>query len=104
MTLHARIIKDVGSKMLWSFESTIGRRSLVGDRALHDASEFSWLPALVNRASSIRTELDAILEHRALLPALHEISPDQKSITSDDRWKAFFLHGFGNRSDDNCIR
>lgn len=104
MTWRARIIKDVGSKLLWSFESSIARRSLVGDHALHDATEFSWLDALEARASAIRAELDTLLEHRALLPALHEISPDQRSITSDDRWKAFFLHGFGHRSDENCIR
>jgi beta-hydroxylase len=101
---HARIIKDVGSKMLWSFESKIARRSLVGDRAMHDAGSFPWLALLEARARAMRDELDAILEHRALLPALHEISPDQRSITSDDRWKAFFLYGFGERSEDNCVR
>jgi beta-hydroxylase len=52
----------------------------------------------------IRRELDALLVHREHLPNLHEISPDQCSITSDDRWKSYFLYGFGKRSVANCIR
>src|SRR4051812_29617942 len=96
-----RIIKDVGSNLLWRVERTMERNSLVGTEAVLDAAQFPFVPRLETSAPLIRRELDAVLEHRAQLPALHEISPDQCSITNDDRWKAFFLYGFGHRSTDN---
>ena len=36
------------------------------------------------------------------LPNFQDISTDQATITDDDRWKTFFLYGFGFRSDTNC--
>jgi len=99
-----RLIKNVGSKMLWSFERTMERRSLVGTEAVLDPAQFPFVKGLESSATGMRRELDAVLEHRALHPSFHEISPDQRSITSDDRWKTFFLYGFGHRSDDNCAR
>ena len=102
--LKRRIIKDVGSKMLWKFERTMERHSHVSTEAVIDGSPFPWLGGLEQSATQIGLELDELLTHRAMLPAFHEISPDQRSITSDDRWKAFFLHGFGHRSESNCAR
>ena len=99
-----RIIKDVGSKLLWSFEETIRKRSLVATTPVIDPREFNWVWTLERSAPAIRRELDAILRYRDQLPSIHEISPDQRSITTDDRWKTYFLYGFGNRSEPNCAR
>jgi ornithine lipid ester-linked acyl 2-hydroxylase len=99
-----RFINHVGSKALWSFERTMATHSMVADRALPERASFPWLSRLEDATASIRRELDAILAHRHLLPAFHEISPDQRSITSDDGWKTFFLYGFGKRSAANCAR
>ena len=43
-----------------------------------------------------------MLQYRDALPNFQDISTDQESITDDDRWKTFFLYGFGFRSDTNC--
>lgn len=99
-----RFIKDTGSRALWSFERTIARHSRVPDAPLPDRRSFPWLDALERATPAIQRELDALLVHRDLLPDLHAISPDQRSITSDDRWKTFFLYGFGKRSAANCMR
>jgi beta-hydroxylase len=99
-----RIVKDVGSKLLWSLERSIVRHSLVGDAALLDRTLFPWLPILEAAAPSIRSEVDALLVHRELLPNLQDISKDQQSITTDDRWKAYFLYAFGLRSEANAVR
>lgn len=99
-----RFIKNTGSKALWSFERTMARHSRVPDGALPDRSCFPWLAALERATPSIQRELGALLVHRHLLPDVHAISPDQRSITSDDRWKTFFLYGFGKRSAANCAR
>ena len=51
--------------------------------------EANWL--------TIREELELVLEDRAALPDFEDISKDQIEITDDDRWKTFFLYGFGFR-------
>ena len=45
-----------------------------------------------------------MLERRDALPNFQDISTDQATITDDDRWKTYFLYGFGFRSDANCAR
>ena len=36
-----------------------------------------------------------MLEDRDALPNFQDISTDQIEITDDDRWKTFFLYGYG---------
>src|SRR6185295_12664404 len=74
------------------------------DEPLVDRRFFPWLADLEAATPGIQRELDALLVHREHLPNLHEISPDQCSITNDDRWKSYFLYGFGKRSEANCVR
>jgi len=52
----------------------------------------------------IRGELDSVLDHYDDLPNFQDISTDQLSITADDKWKPYFLFGYGFRSDANCAR
>lgn len=99
-----RLIKDLGSKALWSFERTIATYSRVDDGPLVDRRFFPWIDDLERHALSMRRELDALLVHREALPSFQEISPDQRSITNDDRWKTYFLYGFGKKSEANCAR
>ena len=56
-----RLIKDVGSKLLWRFERTMASHSKVGDAPVHDRRDFPWLTGLEETAPSIRRELDACL-------------------------------------------
>ena len=43
----------------------------------------------------IREEAERLLEDRAELANFQDISKDQIEITDDDRWKTFFLYGYG---------
>jgi beta-hydroxylase len=43
----------------------------------------------------IREEVERLLEDRDALPNFQDISKDQIEITTDDRWKTFFLYGYG---------
>ena len=36
-----------------------------------------------------------MLEDQAHLPNFQDISVDQATMTDDDRWKTFFLYGYG---------
>ena len=82
----------------------MGRQSLVPDRPVHDALNYPFIAPFEANWQKIRAELDALLEHRAHLPAFHQISPDQKYISRGDAWKVFILFGFGMASERNCAR
>ena len=85
----------VGERILAPIERYIGRRSLVGDATFFDSELFTWIAEVEANWETIRDELAAVLEDQAALPNFQDISRDQIEITDDDRWKTFFLYGFG---------
>ena len=49
-------------------------------------------------------ELETVLEDQEHLPNFQDISVDQATMTTDDRWKTYFLYGYGFKSEANCAR
>ena len=45
-----------------------------------------------------------MLAYRDALPNFQDISTDQYNLTDDDRWKTYFLWGYGFQSEANCAR
>ena len=88
----------VGERILAPIERWIGRRSLVGDAPFLPPERFAWVEQIERNWTVIRDELDGLLAERDALPNFQDISRDQISITQDDRWKTFFLFGYGFRS------
>jgi ornithine lipid ester-linked acyl 2-hydroxylase len=86
---------SVGEKVLAPIERWIGKRSLVGDATFFPLERFQWVKLIEDNAATIRGELERVLEDRAALPNFQDISKDQIEITDDDRWKTFFLYGYG---------
>ena len=85
----------VGERVLAPIERFIGRRSLVGEATFFENDHFPWIDEIESNWETIRGELERVLEDREALPNFQEISKDQLEITDDDRWKTFFLYGFG---------
>ncbi len=85
----------VGERVLAPIERFIGRRSLVGDAAFFELERFPWVGHVEANWLTIREELERVLEDREALPNFQDISKDQIEITDDDRWKTFFLYGYG---------
>lgn len=85
----------VGVLILEPVERWIGRRSPVGDTPFYDAGQFPWLAGLEAHWREIRAELEAVLAHRDAIPAFQDISVDQVDLSDDDRWKTYFLFGYG---------
>jgi aspartyl/asparaginyl beta-hydroxylase (cupin superfamily) len=85
----------VGERLLAPVERWIGRRSLVGDATFFELERFPWVAHIEQNWSTIREELARVLEDQAALPNFQDISKDQIEITDDDRWKTFFLYGYG---------
>jgi beta-hydroxylase len=85
----------IGERVLGPVERFIGRRSLVGDATFFPVERFPWVAHIEENWEVIREELEAVLQDREALPNFQDISKDQIEITDDDRWKTFFLYGYG---------
>jgi len=99
-----RLVKRTGRRFIKRTADLMARQSLVPDRPVHDAGNYPFIALIEANWQKIRAEVDALLEHRARLPAFHQISPDQKYISHGDHWKVFILFGFGVASERNCAR
>jgi aspartyl/asparaginyl beta-hydroxylase (cupin superfamily) len=88
----------IGERVLAPVERFIGRRSLVGDATFLPLERFPWVRHIEENWPVIREEIEAVLADHAALPNFQEISKDQIEITDDDRWKTFFLYGYGFRA------
>ncbi|HUB76321.1 MAG TPA: aspartyl/asparaginyl beta-hydroxylase domain-containing protein [Solirubrobacteraceae bacterium] len=93
-----------GERALEPLERWLGRSSTVGDAPFFEVDAFPWAQQLEANWQRIRSELDAVLEDQADLPNFQDISVDQATMTTDDRWKTYFLYGYGFRSEANCAR
>jgi len=93
-----------GAAVLRAFERGILRSSLVPTTPFLDPALLPWTAELEAHWRDVREELDAVMAHHDALPNFQDISTDQATITDDDRWKTFFLWGFGFKSEANCAR
>ena len=85
----------IGEAVLAPIERFIGRRSLVGDATFFPLERFPWVTHIEAHWEEIREEAERLLADRDELANFQDISKDQIEITDDDRWKTFFLYGYG---------
>lgn len=93
-----------GKRLTRLVDRFLASQSLLGDPPVFDTRHFPWIRLLEENWEVIRREGEQLLRERELIPAFHEISPDQKRISKGDAWKTFFLYGFGKRSPTACRR
>jgi beta-hydroxylase len=97
-TLWDRVVAwtiKAGEAILAPIERFIGKRSLVGDSTFFPLERFPWVEHIERNWRVIREEAEALLEDHASLANFQDISKDQIEITDDDRWKTFFIYGYG---------
>lgn len=80
------------------------RYSRVGNPPVYDNATFPWVAEVETHWPDIRRELESVLERQSELPTFQDISSDVKTISTDSRWKTFFLVGFGVASERNKER
>ncbi|MVA80886.1 aspartyl/asparaginyl beta-hydroxylase domain-containing protein [Agrobacterium vitis] len=73
----------------------------LGNPPVYDNATFPWVAEVEKAYPAIRAELDRILLRQSELPSFQDISTDVKTISFDNRWKTFFLLGFGVKSEAN---
>jgi ornithine lipid ester-linked acyl 2-hydroxylase len=98
------VLNEIGARLLQLFERLIVRASLVPTTPFLDPATFPWVRTLEENWKTVRRELDDVLTYREELPNFQDISTDQATITDDDRWKTYFLFGYGFKSVGNCGR
>lgn len=84
-----------GERILAPVERFIGSRSLVGDETFFPVERFDWVAHVEANWEVVREEAEALLSDRDALANFQDISKDQIEITDDDRWKTFFIYGYG---------
>lgn len=83
-------------------ERVYARCSVQPAREIYGNGEFPWVRELEAAAPDIQRELAHVLEAREPIPPFQEISPEQRAITQDDRWRTYVLHAYGVRANRNC--
>ncbi len=94
----------IGLWLIKRLEHAIRHYSAVDNTPFFEPRQFAWVPTLEANWEVIRQELEQVLQTPERLPNFQDISRDQLNITQDDRWKTFFLYGYGYRMDSNCAR
>ena len=82
----------------------LGSASKIGQAPYFQPDVFPWTRSLEDNWEGIRKEAEFVLQARSELAPLHEISPDHSRIDDDDKWKVFFLKGYGFWMDEHCRR
>ncbi len=97
-----RLSVALGLWVIKRIEQVLVRYSLVGDTPFLPSSAFDWVDLLEANWKTIRAELDQVLETPERIPNFQDISRDQANITRDDKWKSYFLYGYGYKMPENC--
>ncbi len=97
-----RLSVALGLWIIKRVEQVLIRFSLVGATPFLAPSAFAWVETLEANWEVIRAELDQVLKTPERIPNFQDISTDQANITRDDKWKSYFLYGYGYKMPDNC--
>lgn len=87
---------------LHAVERAYVRASLHGEAEVHRTVDFPWVPALEAAWPAIRAELDAVMQRDEPIPPFQAISPQQATITQDERWRTYVLYAYGAKATRNC--
>lgn len=93
-----------GKHLRGLFDRFIARFSLVSTDPVLDVRDFAWTQALRANWQAIRAEAIAAAFDRHPAPSLSMISPDHRAIAPIDKWRSFFLYGYGYFIQDNLDR
>jgi aspartyl/asparaginyl beta-hydroxylase (cupin superfamily) len=93
-----------GAQLYAAFERAVHRYSKVGHDPFPDMAHFPWAQKVEARWGDIREELDQLLDEDVPIPPLEEITANQRDLTNDGQWKAFFFVALGRQAERNIQR
>ncbi len=98
------LIITIGKALRGVFDRVIAASSQVPNDPVLDARTFAWTAILRENWQAIRDEAVAVALRGEASPSLATISPDHRSIAEIDKWRSFFLWGYGFPIDENLVR
>ena len=98
------LIIRYGKHLRGLFDRLIASGSLVPNDPVLDVRDFAWTQDLRSHWQAVRDEAIAVALQGEASPSLSTISPDHRSIAEVDKWRSFFIWGYGYRIDDNADR
>lgn len=98
------LIIRFGKHLRGVFDRLIASGSLVSNDPVLDVRDFPWTQLLRENWEAIRDEAMAVAMRGEAAPSLATISPDHRSIAEVNKWRSFFIWGYGYRIDDNADR
>lgn len=93
-----------GKHLRGVFDRFIARFSLVPNDPVLDVRDFAWTEALRANWQAIRAEAIAAAFDPGAAPSLSMISPDHRAIAPANKWRSFFLYGYGYLVKENLDR
>lgn len=98
------LVIRVGKHLRGLFDRLIAAGSLVPNDPVLDMRDFAWTQLLRDHWRAVRDEAIAVALKGRAAPSLATISPDHRAIAEVDKWRSFFLWGYGYRIDENADR
>lgn len=97
-------ILRVGKHLRGFFDRLIASSSLVANDPVLDMRHFAWTALLRADWRAIRDEAITVALHGNAAPSLATISPDHRAIAEVDKWRSFFLWGYGFPIEENIAQ
>ncbi len=97
-------VVSVGQRMLPAIDRLLMRSAAIPENAVFPNELFDWIPYLQSHWTTIRDEARSLLEDPMSVPSVREVSKEHHKIAVDERWRSFFLYGYGVRIEANCAR
>ncbi len=98
------LIIRFGKHLRGIFDRLIASSSLVSNAPVLDVRDFAWTALLRANWAAIRDEATRVALRGEASPSLATISPDHRAIAEVDKWRSFFLWGYGYPIEDNLVR
>ena len=98
------LIIILGKHLRGVFDRLIASSSLVSNDPVLDVRDFAWTAMLRDHWQVIRDEAIAVALRGEASPSLSTVSPDHRSIAEVNKWRSFFIWGYGYRIDENAGR
>ncbi|MBA15428.1 MAG: aspartyl beta-hydroxylase [Sphingomonas sp.] len=99
------LVIRVGKHLRGFFDAIISRSSLIPNDPVLNVRDFAWTALLRDNWEKIRDEaVAAALVSGREAPSLASISPDHRAIAPMNRWRSFFLWGYGYGIEENIAQ
>ena len=95
------LIIRFGKHLRGLFDRMIASSSLVSNDPVLDVRDFVWTEMLRRNWQAIRDEAIAVALQGEASPSLATISPDHRAIAEVNKWRSYFLWGYGYPIEDN---